>query len=1183
MPTIDLRDITSSKFSLNRGVKYLFYCLTLSLLGCETPQEKSDLEDESPFDVYDQSYSESDFEGPLETLLDGFTDVDYEPLHDLSGNLEPDALIDLGRPDQSVEYDFGEISLDQELSDLDMAQLDQELMARLDISEWQHAHCGHDQAQLEGRCPELIDAFHWTPVWDSEVDGQPCELPWIHEAEGEDYVECRDNVTTIPSISLSRWFFNRQREEQSQGSLTLPMALPSSSWSIHLSIMITQADVPQVDQGQAFFYLGLIDQGEQPGTGYPGSSTGLYLQPHTPPRLYDRGRAGPNAGQLLIRLNQRYHYTIVATEGELWVRLGEEWISRVPLRTGEDEPQRQLSALRLSCVHCQADVHVKEVLSGEAVALLPPSSFRDGDGSDCHQVIKNARFDYSVDRLPHRWVASPPPSLELDRQRWVEGMSTVGLRMEEGSHTLQLHPLVAMSSVVTLPEGSCRGMLLSLHGAQGEQRAELLSHQSQGCDQGEEGSLGCRLTLLEEGIYLAQGCPTGLAELKLWGEGQDESSIRGVALTPLSLPLDEEGNISSEEPLPLTADLPCDPSRHLDARRVDTESLASQGFGLCQSLAMEPQPISLQPLDDSSGHQSSPQVTVQSSDESLQLMLNTRELDRVKGALRLSLHGDPISLEWSRDEGLDLNTVWRVDEEQCEEEECRLTFVLDWRSLPPEVIGAELFLTLDLALISGEHFGISPALYSPHGMRWGGALASVRLMAFPNEAIAHEMQRFDELPTVDTSLKIAPVIPMRRGEHYIENELGLLLNDLGFQGLSIGNPHKNWVPTAVDLSRDLGLFLDFNLFYGVNFWRDGDLRSVYLEIAQSLGQAISLFEESSERFALTLLDEPLIHPIRRCVDDLSTVQDLSTLKLPLLEEVQRRCSAQVCTRGEALTACRASWSRLIILLAKDVAVSLGEARDQVEIGINLTGDLGLSLATELAQLSALELDSPLDQLSFTNNWVGYHEPLSWSLSTSQVMEDIKELDARIQSVAYSLFSGPNGAWGVKRAPSVKEARAMSILLFAFGNLWQRVFAWPPAHLDLAFGLGRLNQELESVSRLLRGQRVKLPTSESSLYALWLSAGGEDALLIVNRSSRPLIGSILCPESLTGQLQRSELRRLLTAEVNEGDIDQEAGNTQVTPEEARLHFERRLSDDTRSSLTVNMKGWDAILYGLSPVD
>jgi hypothetical protein len=114
----------------------------------------------------------------------------------------------------------------------------------------------------------------------------------------------------------------RQRSERSDASLTYTLDSSLSSWSISFTLTLTDIDVAKAQIGQSFGFIGFIDQDEEIGTGYPGTTTGLYLPVNTPPRFYDCGKGGPSLDPKPVMLNQSSTYTFTSIEGELWVRFG---------------------------------------------------------------------------------------------------------------------------------------------------------------------------------------------------------------------------------------------------------------------------------------------------------------------------------------------------------------------------------------------------------------------------------------------------------------------------------------------------------------------------------------------------------------------------------------------------------------------------------------------------------------------------------------------------------------------------------------------------------------------------------------------------------------------------------------------------------------------------------------------
>ena len=355
-----------------------------------------------------------------------------------------------------------------------------------------------------------------------------------------------------------------------------------------------------------------------------------------------------------------------------------------------------------------------------------------------------------------------------------------------------------------------------------------------------------------------------------------------------------------------------------------------------------------------------------------------------------------------------------------------------------------------------------------------------------------------------------------------------LWEHLGLSGVSIGNPHRNWAAQSLELPTHLArAHVDYNLFYGVNFWRDGELREVYKGIANALSSALSAAvndsnDSSHERarnrptLSMSIMDEPLIHPLNRCARDLQTLTTWSELRTSLLTEVQSRCGTPPCTIGEARIACRNAFASLIIELASDVSRELAPHRELVSLGINVTGDLGLTLVEELARISRSS-DSPLDHISVTNNWISEYPPLSWSRASEYLLKSAQQIDPNINRVHYGLGSGPVGVWRPLRAPSAQEARAMSLNALADGVTFQRLFAWPLSSLALANGLGSLDQSIAVQPELLLGVQRELITSHPLIRATLVEGESKRYLIIVNRDTLPHYANI--------RLSSSEVRPL----------------------------------------------------------
>lgn len=170
-------------------------------------------------------------------------------------------------------------------------------------------------------------------------------------------------------------------------------------------------------------------------------------------------------------------------------------------------------------------------------------------------------------------------------------------------------------------------------------------------------------------------------------------------------------------------------------------------------------------------------------------------------------------------------------------------------------------------------------------------------------------------------------------------------------------------------------------------------------------------------------------------------------------------------------------------------------------------------------------------------------------------------------MGYNLFSGPNGRWRVLRAPTAQEARAMSLLLLAEGARWQRVFAWPPNHFQVAEELGKLNSSLLNLNPLLNGTHIELSTSHKALMAHLFYNETEAFLLIVNRDSLPTIGSVSLKlpwvQEAVNVTFGYRIEPMITAQ---NGIDSDISAYYMNP---------RIG--TTPSLTISLKAWDAHIY------
>jgi hypothetical protein len=222
----------------------------------------------------------------------------------------------------------------------------------------------------------------------------------------------------------------------------------------------------------------------------------------------------------------------------------------------------------------------------------------------------------------------------------------------------------------------------------------------------------------------------------------------------------------------------------------------------------------------------------------------------------------------------------------------------------------------------------------------------------------------------------------------------------------------------------------------------------------------------------------------------------------------------------------------------------------------------LLLSQQIAFASIHRSNSTLDMISFTNNWVGYHLPLYWTTTVSETFMNSHLISSTLMRTGYTLFSGPIGVWQVRRAPSVTEARAMSLSLLADGVKWQRVFAWPPSSVELATGLGALDHEVALDPVLTQGTRTILPTSHPHLQAILFNKEGILRLLIINRNSAPIQKNITLILPNTNPHQFVSISPVLTATM-----------TEVAPE--LIWYQPR--PDDHISITLKLAGWNAVVY------
>jgi hypothetical protein len=1171
----------------------LCLCLLTLLFGCES---------RSTVRGYDLSY-------PDFSLIDHGQQSDLSNIIDLASSDRGVIQVNDAILDAIIELDLTEpdLALQDMSSILDMeTAIDMNIpirSARPTPEEapqlWTDIECPAQQRAINGHCPRLLDAARWMLDWPEASDilkGSPlnlCDPPWRHGSE----LNCEDSHegVNLSALPLGVWMNTRQRASRDDHSLTLPITPAQANWSVDFEITLLSTIEGSAEIGQSFAYIGIIDEGEVPSSGYPGAATGLYLPLGAPPRLYDRGQAGPNSSRRSVELNQTYRYTLSVLSGELWVSKDQVLLSRKALRMADAELrlgyERLVSALRISCVNCTAKVQVHQVLRAEVPtdSISLPQNSTNTDGTNCTQHLINPRFERDDGGFPTRWSLYPALSLELSPTLWRERMgqsivSHVVNDVGESIRRMSVASEVQLRQPLYLPAESCEGLVLTLHDLEGTASVMLNSLQSTSCPN-QSSNVSCVIHELSPHQYFIAHCPSGPAELKITPDDDNALSINALSLNLHSGRLTEDGDWISSEPLPTLEETPCDPDRALSERQISIEQLTDRGMAQHLSLSFdEYQHIPLWIVDENQPRmmeQSALSVMMKETYIQLRLSLPSPP-KRFQLFLRLNDTTKPLKFWWHESSGiLDAHpTEWNNDHSGCDEtleEPCEIILSLPWSAIAAKALAPEVQLDLLVVTQTEQILALSDVAFSPYGLMWGGVLGGVVLTGISEAILDHTHDALNSLTPSPTPhrfrpLAFAPVVPMRRTDTYWDEHRWGLLNELGFKGVSVGNPHQNWIPLILESAIDIaGGLIDFNLFYGVNFWRDGDLRQVYLEIAQSLANTLADISNNALLISLTLLDEPLIHPLRRCVDDLSSSNDWSNLRSIIMTEVEEHCGQESlgCSHSIASQICREVFPALITELAEDVAQYLGEQRIQVSIGVNLTGDLGLKLAEELAEQNVMRLNSAIDHLSFTNNWVGYDLPLRWSDDADHTSNHFQTIDPRIHRVGYSLFSGPNGGWRVLRSPNAQEARAMSLSLLAEGAEWQRIFAWPPNHALVAEGLGELNRSLHGLSALHEGHILTLPTSHHALKAKLFYTESEAILIIINRDALPMIGSVtLTLPWIRERSERSiltEISPLLTARVEE-PLDQSA--LLLTPQ-----------GEGPASLTLTLKGWDAHLYDI----
>ena len=1089
--------------------------------------------------------------------------------------------------------------------------------------------CPHHQERLGRRCPRTLDAARWRTLWPVLPPSSGYEEACQHHAwhiGGE--VSCHAESVVLPSLSLGLWMNARQRPERSDASLTLMLPRTNDVWSISFTLTITEADATLVEQGTSFGFVGLIDENEVPLPGYPGQVTALYLQPNAPPRFYDKGKGSASAVHIPVQINQSPRYTITGLRGEIWIGVDGVLISRAPLRDYSFTNPRHLNAVRFSCVECQAELKIHQWLDGELplAAILPDSEARPTDGETCEQLLLNPRLERAVSLpeegggIPERWSLRPSSELEFNPESWVINMGESGLHpaseIEQDTHPnrrnlrLNLREKVTATHPLSLPEDSCMGLSLQLIGVNGELDVSLEHLGSSRCA-GSEAPHRCVLTEQESDYYLITDCPSGEAELRLKTNSND-SSINGnqearASLYALSLTRLSDNSTQNDEP--------CDPDPRLDGRRASIEHLEHRKLGQVIPLSETGETIYLwhrQP--EYSEADTLPNGTL-STTEFAHLRLDETGLLYVDLILpaniewwsmsaRWSAGDEHETLEWHSTEGVtgdsniwELNTELEAEREHyCNESQCTFSLRFHWDEVQATVVHPTLGLSLLGLDSAGSIYSFSDAPFSPYGILWGGQLGELTINSVPISILTADEETNASHTRLPSALpwSIAPVVPMLRDEELWGERNWALWSHLGLSGVSIGNPHRNWAAQSLEIPTNLNrAHVDYNLFYGVNFWREGELRDVYTGIASALSTALNVMSNESidanestlnrPTLSMSIMDEPLIHPLSRCTRDLQTLTTWSELRDSLLAEAQSRCVTPPCLVGEARLACRATFASLIIELASDVSEALEPHRELVSLGINVTGDLGLTLVEELARMNHLS-GSPLDHISVTNNWISQYPPLSWSNASESLLKSAQQLNPHLDRVHYGLGSGPVGVWRPLRAPSAQEARAMSLNALANGFTFQRIFSWPLSSLELAIGLGSLDQSIAAQPELLLGTQRELITSHPLIRANLIEGETKHYLIIVNRDTLPHYANI--------RLSSSEVRPLGFISDSSLDDTRESStqalqvlisasdhlmSEDLNPPSALIS---RLTEQGPYLITVALNGWDAQIYELS---
>jgi hypothetical protein len=920
--------------------------------------------------------------------------------------------------------------------------------------------------QTDEGCGSDVGRGAWNPV--AQLPGPaPATCPAGLRYADEGDVECNASGLRLGPMALGDWFNRRQRGEAPAGgnlayaTLELP---PLQDFRVEVSIRIDEADPPdRVLDGQVFGTVGLVFEGEEPTGGFPGTITSLVFLPNGLPRFYYQGGPSSGGGHLEVELGRTVELSIERIGHDLITRVGGAYSNRRVVPDGGEgdrplDPHRPLRRLVLACVNCRGTIEKLRVLTptvAPVVDLLAP----------CPNQLRNGGFESATEQTAHFWSVRPAEITAAEcceapsAEAWRRSLNSVRLLGDAGARRMVFDPPAAgarpaplVQPTPAIAEESLRTLSLS---ASSEAPATLKLG-LEGC---EPNSVSIEVPGPEQRFDRQFRCDAWAApEVRIWNEDPVAVVVDDVQL--------EIG----------------EPSGFCPSWR--------DGYGLRLEPSTQIEPVDIRPDE----------ITRHPIAEDLELAL---EADGA--GLRISVIGalGDLDLKLSPWPGRNDHSTLRLrnavhvvdggEVEACGEELCPdggLVWILPWEALQLDATTQRNW-GLELLRPNGEVWSTTSIyLYWVGELPWGNSLAD-----------PPEYRAAAPAPAWADQIRTWVLHPRRVGPEsgqVVTREHFDLFRDLGFDGVGLVNPHVNELPRFFEFAGgENPITVDLQTFYGLRFWRNDDHFEFYLAYADAIAGAMEQCGEQCPPVHWTLMDEPSIHALSRCRQDLSTSDNWADLRPSMRAALLAGgCIAdQACDSSTALVACRAAFPTLINELVAEVQLRLPES---VPVGINITRDLGLALLSRLGE--------SLDDLSFTNNWVGVDHP--WAISLDPFRRRVEEAP-NIPFIGYNAIGGPSGGWFVRGGPSAQAYRGMSLLLTAWGAVALRAFVWPPHSVAL---LDELRDSAALFQRLAptipRGRLTPRPaTSHRRLFATAFRDLERTLLVVVNVGDAPLQGRI----------------------------------------------------------------------------